>query len=66
MGSFDFGGGATKAAKEHARDVTAAALGAMAIRIPYWYSDESALSPNELAEQHVTLAARMVGPGAAR
>ncbi len=41
--------------------VVAAAIGAMGIRIPYWYSPASGLSAAELAELHVELALRMLG-----
>lgn len=41
--------------------VTAAAIGAMGLRIPYWYEPESGLSIAELAEQQAELALRMVG-----
>ena len=42
-------------------DVAAAALGAMAIRIPYWYSPQGGLAVQELADAQATLALRMVG-----
>jgi AcrR family transcriptional regulator len=42
--------------------VVAAALGAIGLRIPHWYSAESSgLSPEDLAEIHVQLALRMLG-----
>lgn len=42
-------------------DVTAAAIGAMAIRIPYWYAPDTGLELDEVAEKQVELALRMVG-----
>ena len=42
-------------------DVAAAALGAMAIRIPYWYSAQGGLGVQELADAQATLGLRMVG-----
>jgi tetracycline repressor-like protein len=42
--------------------VVGAAIGAMGIRIPYWYSPASGLTAAELAELHVELALRMLGP----
>ncbi len=45
----------------HARDVTAGALGAMTMRIPYWYSPAGGLTRKELATMQVELALRMVG-----
>lgn len=42
-------------------DVTAAALGAMAMRIPYWYAPDGPLDVGELAAQQAALALRMVG-----
>ena len=41
--------------------VVAAAIGAMGLRIPYWYSPETGLGIDELAELHVQLALRMLG-----
>ena len=41
--------------------VVAAAIGAMGLRIPYWYSPELGLSAVELAELHVQLVLRMLG-----
>jgi AcrR family transcriptional regulator len=41
--------------------VAVAAIGAMGLRVPYWYSPESGLDIDELAEAHVDLALRMVG-----
>lgn len=41
--------------------VVAAAIGAMGLRIPYWYSPELGLGTAELAELHVELALRMLG-----
>jgi AcrR family transcriptional regulator len=66
MGAFDFATCEVAASKKkkdatHARDVTAAAIGAMGIRIPYWYSVESDITPKELAEHQVALVMRMVG-----
>ena len=44
--------------------VVAAAIGAMGVRIPYWYSPELGLGAAELAEIHVQLALRMLGASA--
>jgi AcrR family transcriptional regulator len=44
----------------HAR-VTAAAISAMGLRVPYWYSSEPGLDVDALVEAHVELATRMVG-----
>jgi hypothetical protein len=41
--------------------VVAAAIGAIGLRIPYWYAPEQGLSADELAEVHVQLALRMLG-----
>jgi AcrR family transcriptional regulator len=41
--------------------VVAAAIGAMGLRVPYWYPSQSAMSVDQLAEIHVELALRMVG-----
>jgi len=41
--------------------VVAAAIGAMGLRIPYWYSAALGLGAAELAEIHVQLALRMLG-----
>lgn len=41
--------------------VTAAAIGAMALRIPYWYQPESGLAIGTLADIHAELALRMLG-----
>jgi len=41
--------------------VVAAAIGAMGLRIPYWYSSALGLGADELAEVHVQLALRMLG-----
>lgn len=41
--------------------VTAAAIGAMSLRIPYWYEPRSGLAIATLAEQQAELALRMVG-----
>ncbi|HEX4419351.1 MAG TPA: TetR/AcrR family transcriptional regulator [Kofleriaceae bacterium] len=41
--------------------VVAAAIGAMGVRIPYWYSPDLGLDAVELAEVHVQLALRMLG-----
>lgn len=41
--------------------VVAAAIGAIGLRIPYWYSPELGISPDELVEIHVQLALRMLG-----
>ena len=40
--------------------ITAAAIGAIGLRIPYWYAP-GATSPSDLAQQHADLALRMVG-----
>jgi AcrR family transcriptional regulator len=40
---------------------TAAALGAMGLRLPYWYSPDAGLELDALVEAHVELAVRMVG-----
>jgi AcrR family transcriptional regulator len=66
MGDFELTGNGAPARDPVAaaleRDTTAAALGAMAIRIPNWYSAEDGrCTPAELAERHVALALRMVG-----
>jgi len=41
--------------------VVVAAIGAMGLRVPYWYSPHPGMSIEELAEIHVALALRMVG-----
>ncbi len=41
--------------------VVAAAIGAMGLRIPYWYGPELGIEPGALAELHVQLALRMLG-----
>jgi len=41
--------------------VAVAAIGALGLRVPYWYTPESGLSIDELAEIHVELVLRMVG-----
>src|SRR5262249_39801332 len=40
---------------------TAAALGAIGLRIPYWYEASSGLSVEALADVHVELSLRMLG-----
>jgi AcrR family transcriptional regulator len=45
-------------------EVVAAAIGAMGMRIPYWYSDRTRLSIEELASAQAELALRMAGAGA--
>jgi AcrR family transcriptional regulator len=45
-------------------EVVAGAIGAMGMRIPYWYSPQAGLSVDELASAHADLALRMVGVGA--
>ena len=44
-------------------DVTAttAAIAAMGVRVPYWYSPDSGMSVDALGELHVDLALRMLG-----
>jgi hypothetical protein len=41
--------------------VTAAAISAMGLRIPYWYEPGSSLDVATLAEMHAELALRMLG-----
>lgn len=41
--------------------VVAAAIGAIGLRIPYWYSPEHGIDADELVEIHVQLALRMLG-----
>ncbi len=41
--------------------VAAAAIGAMGIRVPYWYSSTSGIGIDELVEHHVEMALRIVG-----
>ena len=41
--------------------VTAAAIGAIGLRIPYWYTPGGDLAVEDLAQQHADLALRMVG-----
>lgn len=41
--------------------VAAAAIGAMGLRVPYWYSPESGVGLDELVEHHVEIALRIVG-----
>jgi len=43
--------------------VVVAAIGAMGLRIPYWYTPQSGMTVDELAETHVELARRLVGAG---
>ncbi len=43
--------------------VTAAAISAMGLRVPHWYSPASGIEMDELVEKHVELALRMVGAG---
>lgn len=40
---------------------TAGALGAMALRLPYWFPTDDSFDPEELAQHHVDLALRIVG-----
>lgn len=40
--------------------VTIAAIGAMSLRIPYWYQASDGLTPEDLADAQVELAVRMV------
>ena len=40
--------------------VTAGAIGAMSLRLPYWYRPSDELTPDELAASQVELAVRMV------
>jgi AcrR family transcriptional regulator len=40
-----------------------AAIAAMGLRVPYWYSPETGLGVEALAEVHVELALRMLGAG---
>jgi len=47
-------------APEHAY-VAAAAIGAMGLRLPYWYSPASGIGLEELVEHHVAIALRIVG-----
>lgn len=42
-------------------EVTAAAIGAMGVRIPYWYRPGLQLEPTELADVQAALALRMLG-----
>lgn len=44
-------------------DVVAAAIGAMGMRIPYWYSPAMGIDVEELAQAQAELAARMLGAG---
>ncbi|NTX10695.1 TetR/AcrR family transcriptional regulator [Myxococcus sp. CA051A] len=46
--------------------VTAAAISAMGVRLPYWYEQGGALDVETLSELHAELALRMLGDGAAR
>lgn len=41
--------------------VTAGAIGAMALRLPYWFPTDGTFDARELANGHVELAVRMVG-----
>ncbi len=50
----------------HVRNIAAAAIGAMAVRTPYWYGPETGFEASELAEGQVALALRMVGAEGAR
>jgi AcrR family transcriptional regulator len=43
--------------------LTAAAISAMGLRLPYWYSPASGIDVDELVDMHVELALRMVGAG---
>jgi AcrR family transcriptional regulator len=51
---------------ESARDTTLAALGAMTLRLPYWFPSEAAHDPAEIMEDQVALALRIVGARGAR
>jgi AcrR family transcriptional regulator len=42
-------------------EIVAAAIGAMGMRIPYWYSPEGGIDVEELAQTQADLAARMLG-----
>lgn len=42
-------------------EVVAAAIGAMGLRIPYWYSPDGGIDVEELASTQAELALRMVG-----
>jgi AcrR family transcriptional regulator len=44
-------------------DIVAAAIGAMGMRIPYWYSASTGISVEDLAAEQAELALRMVGAG---
>jgi AcrR family transcriptional regulator len=43
--------------------VTAAAISAMGLRVPYWYAPSPELPMDRMVEAHVELAVRMVGAG---
>jgi hypothetical protein len=42
-------------------EIVAAAIGAMGMRIPYWYSQALGIDVDELAQTQADLAARMLG-----
>lgn len=58
-------GGGDGRRHDHARDATIAAIGAMTLRLPYWFPLEASHDPEDLVRDQVELAVRMVG-GAAR
>ncbi len=41
--------------------VTAGAIGAMALRLPYWFPTDGSFDPEELAQRQVEIALRIVG-----
>jgi AcrR family transcriptional regulator len=49
------------AAAARALYATAGALGAMALRLPYWFPTDDSFDPEELAQRHVDIALRIVG-----
>lgn len=46
--------------------VAAAAIGAMGLRVPHWYSAETGIGLDDLVEHHVEIALRIVGAKRAR
>lgn len=48
---------------EHARDATIGAIGAMTLRLPYWFPTDATHDPEDLVNDQIELAVRMVGGG---
>ena len=61
-GRFEIGASSDDpAASARALYATAGALGAMALRLPYWFPTDGSFDAEELARRHVEIALRVVG-----